>query len=209
MTRGLVLGFLALSVVFGVGCTTTVGEECGPFPNAFKTTGFATSLAQLDSIAATGRPVLSAVADDTIRGRLAVQMEPKTEAYTTALRHRVDFSLIPSARACSPPIPESEEVIRDLRVYSTVDLGPDHPAGTNLAPLVDVVALYRAGVGYRRADLPDFLAEAPNAADELVLVLDAAPDTTTRARFTVEYEQEGRGLESYSYTTAPVAWTRP
>jgi hypothetical protein len=94
-------------------------------------------------------------------------------------------------------------------VYSTADFGPEYPAGDNLAPLVEVVALYRAEFGYRWAELPDFLARAPNAADELVLILEAAPDTLGPARFTIEYEQEGRGLSSYSYTTRPVVLTQP
>ena len=205
--KRVLLGFFGIILASAGGCTSTVGDECGPFPDAFKTTGFSTTVAQLDSLSATGRPVLSAV-DDTIRGPLAVRMEPITETYTTASRERA-VTLIPPARACSPPIPTSEEVIQDLRMYSTVDFGPDYPAGDNLAPFLDVVALYRAEFGYRRADLPDFLARSPNAADELILILEAAPDAPRPARFTVEYEQEGRGLASYSYTTRPVVLTQP
>ncbi len=203
-------GLLAIVLIPAAACTTTVGGDCGPFPDTFKTTGFFTTVVQVDSIDSTGRPVLSDIDGDTLqKGQFAVQMEPKKDLYSMAARRQDVVSLIPAVRACSPPIPTSEEVIQDLRVYSTKAFRTDYSARDNLARLFDIVALYRAEFGYRRAELPDFLSGAPNAADELILILDAAPDTMARMQFTIEYEQRGPGLETYSYTTEPVVLAAP
>ena len=200
-----------LAILVSVGGCNSVGTDCGPFPNAFKTTGFSSAAVRVDSLRSTsGRPLLSQTEGDTLRaGQFGIRMDPKIETYFTETRRTQALSFVTSVYACSPVVPSSEEVIEDLRIYADADFGPEYEAGDNLAPFFDVIALYEADDGHRRFDLLDFLAQSPNAAHQLVLLLDTPPATTRSVRFTVEYEQKGPGIENYMFTTDPVVLQVP
>lgn len=193
-------------VLLVLGACSTPSGDCGPFPNAFKTTGFETSVhqAQFRDSPAT-KPMLSPITEDTLRtGHLAIQMQTLTETYYSRRSSTMPLQLLSSARACSPVLPTSDEVIQDIRIYSTTAFGDEYSASDNLSALFDIVMQQVAPRRYRRFDLNEFLSRAPNAAHELILILKATPPETTRTRFTVEYEQEGKGLSSYSFRSPSV-----
>ena len=198
------LGLLALLLTFGA--CSTAGPNCGPFQDKFKTTGFSSEVFSATPDSLNVAPNLSPVEGDTLRkGHLAVRMEPKKVLYSQSSRSSTSFQIINSAYACSPPIPSSDEVIKDIRIYSDSHFKDGYPAGEDLAGLFDVVILNRSDYGrYRRFELNDFLEREPNAVDELILVLDARPETASKFQFTVEYEQEGKGIESYEFKTDPI-----
>lgn len=204
---------LTIALFMGGACTSPV-DDCGPFRDTFKTTGFETSIHQAefsDSLGA--EPILSRFAGDTLRtGHLAIQLRTEMETYFSRRSEASTVQFLSSAYACSPVLPTSDEVIQDIRIYSDPAFGEEYSAGDDLSALFDVV-VYRKShrhdgyPGYRRFDLNEFLDRDPTAAWALFLVLDAPPSTTTRTQFTVEYEQDGKGIESYEFTTTPVVLT--
>ena len=204
MRNLIALGLLVFLLAIGA-CDSTVGTDCGPFEDKFKTTDFSSAArkATFDSLKV--EPNLSPIEDDTLdEGHFAVRMEPVKMLYSQKSTSSGSFQIISSAYACSPPIPTSDEVIKDIRIYSDKDFNDGYPAGKDLAELFDVVVLNRAEYGYRRFELPNFVEQKPNAADKLILILKARPETTSSFQFTVEYEQEGKGLANYDFETNPV-----
>jgi hypothetical protein len=205
MARLLPLLLLFCAAVLG-GCESG-GRGCPPLDieDHFKTTGFSSSIkraAYPDSSRI--RPELSPIANDTLKtGRPAILMEPEKVLYSQTSIPAPSFQLLPAARACSPEPPRSEETIEDIRIFSNRPFRGRLP-GDTLSTFFDVVAHNRAEHDYRRFDLDAFLSMRPRAVDELILLLDAQPDRTMRVRFTVEYEQKGPGLGSYTHTTEPV-----
>ena len=213
MKRLLTIALLGL--LLASGACDAAFDPCGDlsgFGDKFKTTGFTTEAFRIegfDSLRA--EPALSPIAGDTLAGGgLAIRMTPTQESYSSTSERSASVGFVPAAYACTPVIPSSDEIIRDIQVYSDRPFDDAHPAGTDLADLFDVIALYRAGSGgHRRLDLNAFLAEVPNAADELILVLTSAPRATSAHRFTVKYFQEGAGLDYYAFETEPVVLHAP
>lgn len=189
-------------------CDALTGNECGPFDNRFRTLDFSTALAEATIDTLSGEPMLSPISNDTLQSDLlAIDMQPDVETYREGSRPFAALQLIPAAHACSPPLLKSNEVITSLRVVADADFTDGYPAGSNLAPLFDVAVYNRAEFGYQRFELPAFLRDNPSSANRLILLLKARPDATRKFQFTVEYEQEGSGLETYTYTSEPVVVT--
>ena len=209
-----ILAFILTVVLLAAGACTSPVDDCGPFPDTFKTTGFEASIHQAefsDSLGA--EPMLSRIAGDTLRtGHFAIELRTEMETYFSHRSEASSTRFLSSAYACSPVLPSSDEVIQDIQIYSDTAFGEEYSAGDDLSALFDVV-VYRKShrhdgyPGYRRFDLNEFLDRDPTAAWTLFLVLDETPATTTRAQFTVEYEQDGKGIESYEFTTTSVVLT--
>jgi len=209
-----ILTFILTVVLLAAGACTSPVDDCGPFPDTFKTTGFEASIHQAefsDSLGA--EPMLSRIAGDTLRtGHFAIELRTEMETYFSHRSEASSTRFLSSAYACSPVLPSSDEVIQDIQIYSDTAFGEEYSAGDDLSALFDVV-VYRKShrhdgyPGYRRFDLNEFLDRDPTAAWTLFLVLDETPATTTRAQFTVEYEQDGKGIESYEFTTTSVVLT--
>lgn len=209
-----ILAFILTVVLLAAGACTSPVDDCGPFPDTFKTTGFEASIHQAefsDSLGA--EPMLSRIAGDTLRtGHFAIELRTEMETYFSHRSEASSIRFLSSAYACSPVLPSSDEVIQDIQIYSDTAFGEEYSAGDDLSALFDVV-VYRKShrhdgyPGYRRFDLNEFLDRDPTAAWTLFLVLDETPATTTRAQFTVEYEQDGKGIESYEFTTTSVVLT--
>lgn len=198
-------GLVAVGMLFAVGACNMVDDGCGPFKDKFRTTDFATATARLDDLSPEAGLRLSAIAGDTLApGELAIQMLPVQEHYFSETSGRGAFRFVAVAYACSPVIPTSDEVITGIQVFSDTPFGPGYAVGDDLARLFDVVVLDRAAGGYQRFDLETFLAQAPNAVDELVLVLKAPPAATSGFRFTVKYSQTGSGLGMFEFVTDAV-----
>lgn len=205
MRRLVVLGLLVLLLTFAFGACSTTGPDCGPFKDKFKTTDFSSSVFKATPDSLRVSPNLSAIEGDTLEGgRIAVRMEPVKMLYSMRLGTSHSFQIINSAYACSPAEPTSEELIKDIRIYSDKHFRDGFSAGEDLAELFDIFALREADYGWQQFELDNFLAREPNAADELILILDAKPKTTSSFQFTVEYEQEGKGLEYYKFKSDPV-----
>ncbi|MES3629059.1 MAG: hypothetical protein PPP56_02720 [Longimonas sp.] len=207
MNRLLPLLLLGVLVVLG-GCDTT--NECGPFKSEIRTTGFSGAAFKVDPDATFEFEFdLDEIEDDTLAaGELGLRLQLEGELYAAASpepRAVQSIQLIPAARACSPPIPEYDAMIQDIRIYSDTDFGDAYPAGENLAGLFDIAGRRNGpGMPYERQSLIDFLERTPRPVDVLLFILNDAPLAPTTMQFTVEYEQEGEGLEAYAFTTDSV-----
>ena len=198
------LALLILLFTFAA-CDTT--GDCGPFADKFKTTNFVSEIRKVElGDSPISGPTLLLVEDDTLSyDEFGILMTPIIETYFSSAERSRPLVLIPPAYACSPSPPSSDEVIRDMQIYSSEAFDGEHSVGENLADLFDIVVLDRtAGVYRQRFDLKDFLSRAPNAVDEIILVLDSRPQTTTEFEFEVKYFQEGEGLTYYEYKTEAV-----
>ncbi|WP_020404804.1 hypothetical protein [Gracilimonas tropica] len=199
--------FLVSLVLITAASCNVAGDDCGPFDDKFRTVNFTASI---QSISISDDPGLyvdyeSPESDTLSFDRFGLSMFPVQEFYT--LNERVpSFSIFPKAYACSPAIPVSEEMITDLKVYSNSNFNSEYSAGENLAPLFEVVVLYRNS-GYRQFELNEFLASEPHVPDELFLILKEAPDTAATIQFTVSYSQDGTEMKAFEFTSEPIVLT--
>lgn len=198
---------VSLFMIIAISCNIT-GDDCGPFNDKFKTVDFQ---AGLKSITISGNPSLdvqySTLESDTIGfDKFGLSMFPVLESYSLNLERLDSFSLIPSAYACSPPIPVSEEMITDIEIFSNRNFNLEYTSGENSAELFEIVFLYRNS-GYQRSNLNEFLSSEPNVPDEIFLVLKSAPETTEPIQFTIKYSQDGIDMDSYEFSTEAIVIT--
>jgi len=198
---------VSFSMIAVVSCNLT-DDDCGPFDNKFKTVDFQ---AELKSITISENPDLnvqySTLESDTVGlDKFGLAMFPVGESYALNSKPLNSFSFIPSAFACSPPIPVSEEMITDIEIFSSRNFNSEYTSGENLAELFEIVVLYRNS-GYQQSNLNDFLSSEPNVPDEIFLVLKSAPETTDPIQFTVKYSQDGIDMDSYQFSTEEVVIT--
>jgi len=201
------LTLVSLFMITAISCNIT-GDDCGPFDDKFKTVEFSTDLKNISISENPGLDVqYNTLESDTIGfDRFSITMFPIGEYYSLNSERLNSFSLIPSAFACSPPIPVSEEMITNIEIFSNRNFSSEYASGENLAELFEIVVLYRNS-GYQRSNLNEFLSSEPNVPDEIFLMLKSEPETTEPIQFTVKYSQDGIDMNSYEFTTEAVVIT--
>ena len=175
-------GFWILFLIGNFSCDT-----CGPFPNKFKMIGLDWfNYKAIYSDTASTRLKLLEIANDT-----------------------VDFSLINSAYACDPAIPQTDEKIDSIVITSAKDFDINHPSGIDLSDVFDVVVLDDAnGIYFEKYTLDDYLDTNPYVPNELVLVLNKQPDLTTDFQFLVKYYQNGIDYDYFEFVTDKIVIDR-
>lgn len=207
MINKTVVVFLTLVCLFmtiAISCNVT-GDGCGPFDDKFKTVEFRTDLKNISISENQSLDVqYSTLESDTIGfDKFGITMFPIAEFYSLNSERVHSFSLVPSAFACSPPVPVSEETVTGIEIYSNRSFNSEYTSDQNLADLFEIVVLYHKS-GYQRSTLNDFLSSEPNVPDEIFLVLKSAPETTEPIQFTVKYSQDGIDMNSYEFSTEAV-----
>lgn len=202
-------GIALLVILTSVSCEVT-GETCGPFPDKFTVTGFSTSIKHAtDTESYDPQPQLNNIQDDSVRAdQFAIVIYPEAEYFFSEGSPRFRVHLIPSAYACSPIEPVSDELITGIEIYGDQDFNSDYGADSDLAELFDVVALYM-NTGGVRYDLPEFLNSRPNVPDQLTLLLTLPPAEEKPFSFTVSYFQDGENLQEFVFTTENITLLLP
>jgi hypothetical protein len=203
-----ILSIVSIAVLFtfvSISCNTPTDLNCGPFPDKFRVTDFSTSIKKVTHYDSSTRSIqLSEIQSDSIQfDEFAIDMYPVTEVFFSSVFDKINFQFIQSAYACSPIDPVSDDKILDIQIYSDKDFSDEYPAGENLAELFEVYALYMRE-GPRRINLIDFIAEEPNAPDQLILLLQSGPSEASEIQFTVRYLQDGEKLNEFEFTTKPI-----
>jgi len=169
-------------------------DDCGPFPNKFKSTGVFVYTLKVDSFDSLSRSYIfdTLKVTDTVQfNELAIQLTPEKSFYIgSAIRQKCASSVFNEAYACSPPIPYSDEQNDYIIITSTKDFDQTHKIGKNLTDLFDVVILdLFKNIIYYRMSLQDYLALRPNTKDELILILKKAPEKTDDFLFNIQYSR--------------------
>jgi hypothetical protein len=195
------------SMIAVVSCNLT-GNDCGPFDDKFKTVDFQAGLKNITISESPGLNVQYSTLDSDTVGfdTFGLSMFPVGKYYSVNSERFNSISLIPSAFACSPPIPVSEEMITDIEIFSNRNFNSEYTSGENLAELFEIVVFYDNS-GYQKSNLNEFLSSEPNVPDEIFLVLKSTPETTEPIQFTVKYSQDGIDMDSYEFTTEAVVIT--
>lgn len=199
-------GFLIMFLIGIFSC-----DKCGPFPNKFKISGldwFNYSAVYSDT--ATTRLMLSEIANDTVDFNMyAIVIKPRQETYFAQHSSRWSFSLINSAYACSPGIPQTDEKIDSIVITSAKHFDFNHPSGTGLSDVFDIIVLDDANsIYYEKYTLKDYLDTNPYVPNELVLLLNKQPDLTTDFQFLVKYYQDGIDYDYFEFTTDQIVIER-
>lgn len=183
-----------LSFVFFLGLFSCNEDDCGPFNNAFKTVDLEFSIHEaIYSEDEETKLVLNGIENDSVDYDLyAISVRPVSEFYMTQNTNSWSFSLIQSAYACTPPIPSTEEQIDSIVIVSETDFDLDHPAGTDLSGLFDIVVTdYVFEINQERNSLEEFLATSPTVPSEWALILKEQPEETKNFAFSIKYYQNG------------------
>ena len=199
-------GFWILFLIGNFSCDT-----CGPFPNKFKMIGLDWfNYKAIYSDTASTRLKLLEIANDTVDFNMySIDIKPKQETYFAQHSSRWSFSLINSAYACDPAIPQTDEKIDSIVITSAKDFDINHPSGIDLSDVFDVVVLDDAnGIYFEKYTLDDYLDTNPYVPNELVLILNKQPDLTTDFQFLVKYYQNGIDYDYFEFLTGKIVIDR-
>lgn len=168
--------------------------DCGPFHSKFKTTELGWSISEaVYSETADVKLSINDIQNDSVDfDKYAIVLHPDTESYSANTPSPWHFSLIQSAYACSPPPLSTDEKIDSIFITSTTDFDANHPAGTDLADLFDIViSSYFMDTYQEKFDLVEFLETSPAVPNDMTLILKGQPDVTANFEFNVKYYQDG------------------
>ena len=166
-------------------------DPCGPFDNRFISTGVSLYTLRVISYDSVYHAYLFDTLHETDTvpfNKLAIQVIPVKKFYMgSAHQKRSTFSIFNEVYACTPPIPYSVEE-NYVTITCTKDFDQIHKSGNNLVDIFDVAILdlYK-NIIYYRMSLKDYLALRPNSKDELILLLNKAPEKADNYTFTIEY----------------------
>ena len=186
-------------------------DPCGPFPNKFKVSGLDwVNYSAVYSDTASTRLMLSEIANDTVDFNMySIDIKPRQETYFAQQSSSWSFSLINSAYACDPGIPQTDEKIDSIVITSAKDFDINHPSGMDLSDVFDVVVLDDAnGIYFKKYTLDDYLDTNPYVPNELVLILNKQPDLTTDFHFLVKYYQNGIDYDYFEFLTGKIVIDR-
>jgi hypothetical protein len=192
-------GYILLFIIGLISCETNA-NDCGPFPSKFKIIGLDwVNYKAIYSDTADTRLILSDILNDSIvYNKYSIFISPRQETYFAQSSNNWSFSLMQTAYACSPVIPETDEKIDSIVIVSTKDFNVNHPSGSDLVDLFDVVVLDPVNhIYYEKYSSNDFIKSNPYVPKELTLILREQPDSTTDFEFTVKYYQNGIDNNDY------------
>lgn len=195
-------------IIIGTSCSVS-DNDCSSFDDKFKTVDL---YSELNTIEISESPELfinfESISRDTITyDTFAILLNPVKEYYSANQGDVLSFSIIPSAYACSPPVPVSEEVITGIDIYSDKPFAENFEADENLHSLFEVFAIYNDS-GVQRMSLQEFLQSEPTVPDQLLLKLTKAPDSIREHRFTINYSQDGLEVNNVTLITQPIVLSK-
>jgi len=183
-------------------------EKCGPFAGKFKVVGldFSTQNAEYSETAERKLTLSLVEKNDTISYNLfSILINPEIEGIFSLHQKMPKFDLVSTAYACSPPIPTTDERIDSILITTNKYFDEQHPAGTNLSGLFDVVVFDEVNnIFYERFKLKDYVSTKPSVPGLLVLVLNNPPAKSEAFEFTVEYYQDGVDFDFFEFKTQEV-----
>lgn len=106
------------------------------------------------------------------------------------------FEIFPSAYACSPAEPSSEERVTNISIIANQDFDSLHLAGSNLKELFYISRRYNSST----FSIEEYLKTNPKV-EELEFKLAAAPDIQKEIQFTVIFQYNGKLVKELRYTT--------
>lgn len=159
---------------------------------------------------ASTRLKLLEIANDTVDFNMySIDIIPRQETYFAQNMNKWSFSLINSAYACDPGLPQTDERIDSIVITSTKDFDNNHPSGAELSDLFDIIVLdYANGIYYEKYTLNDYVETNPYVPNELVLILNKQPDLITDFQFLVKYYQNGIDYDYFEFSTDKIVINR-
>lgn len=198
------LSLIGVFVLLTISCDLTI-DDCGPFPDRFKTTGFESDLKKVAFPDSSANSIqLTPVNSDTISfDEFAIQMIPDAQSYIAQAQRKLNFSIWSKAYACSPPILISDETVTDIQIFSDINYSNGFSSQDNIASLFDIIVYYDRK-GYQRFSFSEFISSKPEVPAEIILLPNAAPSATNSFQFTVKYFQKGLEMDEYEFTTESI-----
>lgn len=208
MFKKTILSYFALVGVFillTISCGILDNDDCGPFSNRFKTTGFDSSVKKIVFTDSSRNSVqLTTIETDTISfDEYSIQMIPTGESYTAQAYNKLRFTIWSKAYACSPSIITSDETVTDVQIFGDKNYSNEFSSEDNIASLFDIIVYYDRK-GYQKFSLSEFISSKPEVPAEIILLPNTAPSSINSFQFTVKYFQDGLEMDEYEFTTESI-----
>ncbi len=139
---------------------------------------------------------LDYVSDSILYSNLIVSLNFSGQHYSKIAE---TFDLFPTAYACSPVEPYTEERITDIIITADVAFDEAHPAGSDLKDFFEINP-YMSG---STASVTEYLNRKPMV-ENAQLQLIQSPDVSKNISFTITYHFEGKLAKKLSYQIASV-----
>ena len=146
------------------------------------------------------------VQNSVLYSQYGILITPRYQYYRLSSRNKINTSnFINSAYACDPLPPTTDDRIRDIKIFSKRDFNSEYPAGSNLAPLFDIIVEPDYSGNKIKWDLTKYLLTRSIPVPRfMVLVLKESPEVTADYTFEIEYYQDGKDLDFFEFTTRSV-----
>lgn len=169
-----------------------IGSYCGPLtgPSKYDITEMSLVVSHGETVYQEGAPLPYNAMSISIRA--AIQFLAKTDKR----KLEYGFSLFPSAHACSPITPYTEENVKSLNIRSSFNFNDDFLAGENLNQFFDVVSAESSTPNYTykngkriSMNLVEYLnQEEVDAGRDIVLKLNTQPNYYMDQTFYIDLE---------------------
>jgi hypothetical protein len=190
-------GYFLLTVITGLmSC-----DDCRPGPDKFKVTSINWNTYKVTLT--TGNLVLSEITNGVTFNQLGIHLKPQIQTYFSFKKN--NYSLTTGLYACSPIDPTTNEKIINIEITSNKDFTDEHPQGTDISELFDIViSNWYKGISADKYDLKEYIRTNPFVTKEMTLILKHAPQTTDEYKFTIKYFQAGAVLDYSEFTTSDI-----
>ena len=155
--------------------------------------------------------------EDTISyNNFGLNLNALTERYFSMTSGHETYFPFSNAFACDPAPPQSSEMIISLQIFCDKDFDENHPTGTDISDLFDVVVpLSHTPTAYKQCDnmkdlqsLDSYITENPFSFRYIDLALNSPPLESDSYTFTIKYNQDGIDLD-YIEIESPIVLLKP
>lgn len=208
MKKSIVVILVGYVIVVILGLLSCEEErDCGPFPDKFKLKALSWKIYKaVYSEESEEKLLLSEIENDTVDyNKFSIFITPIKDTYFSMVEKRFSFNLINCAYACSPIDPVTEERIDSIKITCNENFNENYPIGKDISGLFDVIVLDKiSSLYYSKLLLSEYVNERPLVPDEITLMLNSPPDSTTDFEFTIQYYQDGIDLDYFEFKTDKV-----
>lgn len=199
------ISILSLTLVLMLGSCNITNNDCEKFKDSYRITDFDRSLKSITYNTDNELTFdLAEITDNEITSnRYAININPVEEFYKSTATNNLTIGGSSVAYACSPPDPTTDALITDIQIMSDEDFSQQYPSGSDLKELFDIITV-REGQANEIVSVKSFLESPRMVPNNILLVLNQAPDTARKISFYVVLELKNVGYRYYSFVTSLV-----
>lgn len=200
------LAIFILTIILTIGGCSIISSDCDDVNDSYYISDFNRSLKSITYNTENDiNYTLNEITEDEISSeKYAIYIDPVENYYNSRASNKLRIGGPSIAFACSPKVPTTDGLIEDIIITSDEDFNEEFPADSDLTEIFDIIS-FREGQANQIQSLSEFLESPKMVPNEIILVLNQAPDSTTNLSFWVALELKNIGYRYFSFKTKYVS----